>query len=95
MKPPRDLQPHLDFYHGELYQAPRDLFEGREIGRAISEDAVIRVGDADQTELPASFRRYRALPLNERPRVARNSYCAPHVSIARGVSVHERGTWQR
>ncbi len=95
MKPPRVLKPHLDFHHGELYQAPRDLFEGRKIGRAISGDAVFSLGDLDQSEPQASFRIYRAVPLDERPWVARNSYYAPYVSIARGASVHERGMKQR
>jgi hypothetical protein len=86
MKPPRVFQSHLDFYHGELDQAPRDLFEIEKTYRLTFEDAVSRVDDGDQSVLPAFYWSCRSLLLNQRSRLARKSHYASHASMARGVS---------
>ncbi len=45
MKPPLVFQSHLDFHHGELDQAPRDLFEGRKIYTSTIGGSVSRVSE--------------------------------------------------
>jgi hypothetical protein len=86
MKPPLVFQPHLDCYHGELYQAPRDLFGTEKICGSTSGDAVSGVGGGDQSVLTAPFWTSRSLMRSDRPRLARNSHYASGASTASGVS---------
>lgn len=78
MKPPRVFQPHLDFHHGELNQAPRDLFEVRKIYTSTIGDAVSRVADRGQSVLPVFSRVSESPPEDERPVVTRKSHHAPY-----------------
>jgi hypothetical protein len=86
MKPPRVLQPHLDFYHGELNQAPRDLFETGKTCRAASRNAVFSVGWGYQSVLTVPFWISRSLLRSDRPPLARNGHYEPDAGIASGVS---------
>ncbi len=92
MKPPRVFQPHLDFHHGELDQAPRDLFEGRKTCHLTIGDTGSRVHNGNRSANPAYFRVSRSWLSNERMRIARTSRYTLYTSIERCVSQNERGT---
>jgi len=95
MKPPRVLQRHLDFHHGELDQAPRDLFEDRKDCELALGDATPRLGGSNIGSL--GF--LSGIRVSVRPRAAMvkrgEGFCELRKGIERGLFEDMSRIWKR